>query len=103
MFCQAVSAALGFHLFLPKIPGISKKLERRGAVGQGRGAVGQLGHTKDLVMEIEVWKTSKQLVVKDKKHALLFYLDIWPCSCQDVVPVALIPGVTGQCCLGAVR
>lgn len=75
MFCQGESVALGFHPFLPKILGILEKLERRGVVGQEQGAVGQLGHTKDLVMEIEVWKTSKHLVIKHKKHALLFYLD----------------------------
>lgn len=75
MFCQGGSVALGFHLFLPKIRGILEKLERRGVVGQEQGAVGQLGHTKDLVMEIEVWKTSKHLVRKHK-NVLLFYLDI---------------------------
>ncbi|KAK2521618.1 Kazn [Columba guinea] len=34
------SAALGFHLFLPKIRAILEKLERRGVVGQEQGAVG---------------------------------------------------------------
>lgn len=37
--------------------------------------MGPLGHTKDLVMETEVWKASEQLGTEDKTHALLFYLD----------------------------
>lgn len=73
---QGESVAPGFHLFHLKILHILKKLERRRVVGQEQGAVGQLGHTKDLAMETEVWKTSKQFVTKDKTHALLFDLNI---------------------------
>lgn len=54
VLCQGESVAPGFHLFLPKILRILEKLERGGVVGQEQGAVGQLGHTKDLVMESEV-------------------------------------------------